>query len=40
MDRALPFPPLSLIGLLRVPAEGVQPEIPEEPGPGLTGAEG
>jgi hypothetical protein len=40
LDRGLPFPPLSLIALLRVPAEGMQPELPEEPGPGLTGAEG
>ncbi len=40
VDRGLPFPPLSLIALLRVPAEGVEPELPEEPGPGLTGAEG
>lgn len=44
VDRALPFPPLSLIALLRVPAaagaEAPRPELGPEPGPGIMGAEG
>ena len=42
IDRALPFPPLSLIALLRAPAAGgeVKPVLTPEPGPGIMGAEG
>ena len=44
IDRGLPFPPLSLIALLRVPAAagvgGEAPVLTPEPGPGRVGAEG
>ena len=44
VDRGLPFPPLSLIALLRVPAAagagGEGPVLTPEPGPGRVGAEG